>query len=82
MLNQLRGEDIDNANIVILNKSNIESTTAGLSSDLSPNDLTLVKESNGQSINTNNSLFTLNIEGGLLNLVGASNFKNINTDIE
>ena len=55
--------------------------TADLSLDLSSNDLTLVGESNGQFINTNNSPFTLSIGGGLLSLIGASNTKNINIDI-
>ena len=36
-----------NASVIIFNKSIMRSTAANLSSDLNPNDLTLVKESNG-----------------------------------
>ena len=38
---------IYNASVIIFNKSTIKSITANLSSDLNPNNLTLIKESNG-----------------------------------
>ena len=71
-----------NANIIIFNKSTIRFTIANLSLDLSPDDLTLIKESNGQLMNINNSPSTSNIERGLLSLVEANNTKNININIE
>ena len=70
-----------NASIIIFDKSIIRSITADLSSDLNPDDLTLIEKSNDQPINTNNSPSTSNIGGGLLNLVRINNTKDINIDI-
>ena len=72
---------IYNASIIIFNKSIIRSTAANLSLDLSPNDLTLIRKSNGQPININNSPSTLSIGKGLLSLVKTDNIKNTNIDI-
>ena len=72
---------IYDANIVIFNKSTMRSTVADLNSDLNLNDLTLIRKSNGQPININNSPFTLSIGGGLLSLIKVGNTKDINIDI-